>query len=255
MKSYGEADTNASRMAFLIRHLLIALAAVALSSCAVLSPSYPTLSGADNEPGYQPASIENTDWLVFSASTEPETGVVYYPGGKVDPEAYSAQASSISQATGALVIIVPMPLDLAILGGRRGEQVRMAFPDIRRWVIGGHSLGGTMAAAQAYKHPDHWQGLFLLASYPQDKHDFSSRQLKVLTVTGEKDGLISVGRWQESMALLPGNTQSLIIDGGNHAGFGNYGDQKGDQPATISPEQQQRYVTEAFSRWLMTVPD
>jgi hypothetical protein len=91
----------------------------------------------------------------------------------------------------------------------------------------------------------------LLASYPQDKHDFSNSDQAILTAIGDRDGLISIERWQASLALLPTQASTLVILGGNHAGFGTYGEQEGDLPATISQEAQRRQTIDAIGQLLV----
>ncbi|EAR09486.1 hypothetical protein MED297_02662 [Reinekea sp. MED297] len=216
----------------------------------MLAPSYPAASAITEQPSYQTSLSETTGWLVFSPTTPVSTGVVFYPGGKVQPEAYAPLAETISQTLNATVIIVPMPLNLAVLGASRGEEVPDAFPSIQHWFIGGHSLGGTMAASRVYKHPERWDGLVLLASYPQDSHDLSQLDLPVISIIGDRDGLINQDTWRASLQRLPATAQRGVIPGGNHAGFADYGPQEQDNFAGISPEQQRAMTAEFLADWL-----
>lgn len=62
--------------------------------------------------------------------------------------------------------------------------------------------------------------------------------MQVLSIYGTNDGLTSLRDIEDSKILSPENTLFLPIDGGNHAHFGSYGLQSGDNPARISAEQQ-----------------
>ena len=232
-----------------MRHILL-VSVMLLSSCSLFSPSYPNVANPSLWQTFNVANSVDSGWLVFGDTSAADTGFVFYPGGKVEPDAYGEFANALAQQLQIVVVIVPMPLDLAVLGAKRGNKVQQYFPNIETWLIGGHSLGGTMAANLAYKQEADWQGLLLLASYPQEKHDFSSRNLAVISIIGEQDGLISQERWQQSLKQLPTNATTVIIDGGNHAGFGTYGQQADDNPATISNLIQLRQTLSAVEFWL-----
>lgn len=169
---------------------------------------------------------------------EATTGFIFYPGGKVDPEAYAPLCSKIA-TKGYTVVIVPMPLNLAILNGDKGKEVIDAYPEIKNWVIGGHSLGGVMAANFAHSHLDLVKGLVMYAAYPQNKNDLSTSRLKVLSLWGSEDGCADITKVTGAKDILPKDTEFKPIDGGNHAQFGNYGKQKGDNTAKISILEQQ----------------
>jgi dienelactone hydrolase len=192
-------------------------------------------------------------WLVFSPTTRsPSTGLVIYPGGRVDPRSYAPTARAIAQE-GYLVVIVPMPLNLAVFASGAATDVMAAYPHVAHWAIGGHSLGGAMAARYAYGHPDQVQALALWAAYPDRSNDLSHRELRVTSIYGTLDGLATKEKIAASHALLPPTTEWVAIEGGNHAQFGWYGPQSGDNPATISREEQQRQIVGATSRLLASL--
>ena len=183
-------------------------------------------------------------WLVFQPTqSSPTTGLIIYPGGRVDPRAYAPQAHKIAEK-GYLVVIVPMPLNLAVFGSGRAASVIQAYPDIEKWVIGGHSLGGSMAASYAYNHTDQIDGLVLWASYPANSNDLSKSTIRTTSISGSLDGLSTPAKINTSRSLLPQDTTWVQIEGGNHAQFGWYGDQSGDNPATISREEQQAQIVQ-----------
>jgi dienelactone hydrolase len=174
----------------------------------------------------------------------PATGFIFYPGGRVDFRSYAPGARAIAGA-GYLVVMVPMPLNLAILAPDRALEVQKAFPDVRQWVIGGHSLGGVMAARFAFKHPDKVKGLVLWASYPPGSVDLSNSNIAAASISGSLDGLSTPEKIQTSRKLMPAATRWVAIEGGNHAQFGWYGPQNGDRPATLSHAEQQALIVVA----------
>jgi len=195
--------------------------------------------------------VETEPWWVFSPSTgEPTAGLVLYPGARVDPRAYAPAAHTLAQE-GYLVVIAPMPLNLAILAPDRAADVMTAFPEIDRWAVGGHSLGGAMAARFAYQNPDTVQRLVLWAAYPASTDDLSGLPLAVTSIYGTRDGLTTGAKITASRALLPGDTRWVVIEGGNHAQFGWYGPQPGDGTATVSREEQQRQIVAATLELLL----
>jgi Alpha/beta hydrolase family len=189
--------------------------------------------------------VTTEPWLVFQPTqTTPTTGLIIYPGGRVDPRAYAPQAHAIAEK-GYLVVIVPMPLNLAVLGSGRASSVIQAYPEIEKWVIGGHSLGGAMAASYAYNHTDQIDGLVLWASYPASSNDLSQTKLKTASISASLDGLSTPDKIEASRSLLPADTTWVQIQGGDHAQFGWYGDQSGDNPAIISREDQQAQIVQS----------
>jgi pimeloyl-ACP methyl ester carboxylesterase len=198
-------------------------------------------------------SVTNEPWLVFKPNGQnPITGLIFYPGGRVDPRAYAPQAHAIA-AEGYLVVIVPMPLNLAVFGAERAAEIIKAYPEIQQWVIGGHSLGGSMAALYADKHRDQIAGLVLWASYPASSNNLSDSSIRVVSIYASLDGLATIDKIDASRALLPVNTTWVQIEGGNHGQFGWYGIQSGDNPATISREDQQKQVIQATLALLSSI--
>jgi len=199
--------------------------------------------------------VEQDPWLVFRpAESTPAIGFIYYPGGRVDPRAYAPMARAIAQE-GYLAVIVPMPLNLAIFGAGRAQEVIEAYPEIDIWALGGHSLGGAMAARFVYNNPGLIQGLALMASYPASSDNLSQYQIEVISIFGTRDGVMAEEALEDSGGNLPADTHWIAIEGGNHAQFGWYGDQTGDQPATISRVEQQRMIVDAILNLLESLGD
>lgn len=185
--------------------------------------------------------VSTEPWLVFRpVGTTPRAAFIFYPGGLVPPLAYAPAARAIA-AAGYQAVIVPMPLNLAVMAPERAADVIAAYPEIERWAIGGHSLGGVMAARFAFEHPGAVSGLSLWASYPAKGNDLSDREVAVVSIYGSEDDLATASEIEGSAGRLPPDTRFVEISGGNHTQFGYYGDgpQRGDNPATIEREAQQ----------------
>ena len=189
------------------------------------------------------AQISN--WIIFQPKTKEFTvGLILYPGARVDVRSYSPTAQAIA-AKGYLVVVVPMPLNLAVFGANRASEVIDAFPRVVRWVIGGHSLGGAMAAGFAASNPSVVDGLVLWSSHPANDKDLSDRDLLVVSIYETLDGISINRKIERTRHLLPPQTRWVPIEGGTHAQFGCYGPQKGENIATISQEDQQKIIINA----------
>jgi dienelactone hydrolase len=193
------------------------------------------------------------NYIVFTPTSHiPITGFILYPGGHVDHRSYAPIAQELA-SHGYMVSIVRMPLSLAVFGIDRADEVISAYPDMRYWVIGGHSLGGSMAAAYARSHSDKVQGVAFWASYPATSDDLSITDLKGLSTYGSNDQILDRDNFNNTVSLLPHGTIMQVITGGNHAQFGNYGVQQGDGTATISAADQQRQAADLTARLLRAV--
>ncbi len=189
-------------------------------------------------------TVQTEPWLLFAPAVKtPTVGLIFCPGGRVDPVSYAPAARAIASA-GYLVVIPPVPLNLAVFAPDIAADVIAANPVIKRWFVGGHSLGGAMAASFAHNNPDAVDGLVLWASYPASPSDFSQRpNFPILSAYGTEDfGLDGI---DASRPLLSPTTKWVVIDGGNHAQSGWYGTQPGDGTATISREDQQAQLIAA----------
>jgi len=189
---------------------------------------------------------ENLDYIEIQPirGAKSATGLIFYPGGLVDPHAYVGLASRFAQSgVGHRVIIVKMPANLAILGSKSADKILGKEEDLQ-WVIAGHSLGGVMACSMVEAEPTLFEGLVLMASYSASSNDLVDWEGAVLSIAASEDQVMDWGSYEESKKRLPSTSKFMVIQGGNHGGFGSYGNQKGDGEAIISLEAQQQLIVE-----------
>jgi hypothetical protein len=191
-------------------------------------------------------TVNVDEYIVFQPARKTSTAFVFYPGGRVDYRSYAAPLRRIA-AEGYLVILLPVRLNLAYFDINAADRAIASFPEIRHWVVGGHSLGGVAAAAYAGSH-DNLDGVVFWASYPAND-TLKDMDLRVLSIYGTLD-MSGVDSFEASHTKLPSTARFVVIDGGNHAQFGDYGFQPGDNEATISRAEQQKQAVEATVKFL-----
>ncbi len=188
---------------------------------------------------------DRRDGYIAFGDAGADTGFVFYPGGKVEYTAYIPLMRAIARE-GAFCVLVNMPANLAILDINSADKILAEYSNISNWYIGGHSLGGTAAASYLSTHADKLAGIVLLASYPSS--DISGVCRRALSIYGSLDGVLNREKYEKSREYLPQDLTEIVIDGGNHASFGMYGEQQGDGTASLSPREQilltAEYVTE-----------
>lgn len=177
---------------------------------------------------------EKNDRIVFEPE-DAKAGLIFYPGGKVQYEAYAPLMEALAEE-GILCVLLHMPANLAVLDMNAAEGITAEYPDIEKWYIGGHSLGGSMAASYAAKNTEELEGVILLASYSTAALQNSG--LEVVSIYGSHDGVLNLEKYDKYRENLPEDFKEEVIEGGNHAYFGKYGFQEGDREATIANENQ-----------------
>lgn len=163
------------------------------------------------------------------------SGLIFYPGGKVDHRAYEPLMKELA-SRGMMCVVAQMPFRLAVLDVDAAQQLRAGFPEVQHWYIGGHSLGGSMAASHLSDHVRDYEGLILLGAY--STADLSDTNIKVLSVYGSEDQVMDHEKYDANQINLPPQTHEYVIEGGCHAYFGMYGPQSGDGIPRISNESQ-----------------
>lgn len=177
-------------------------------------------------------TLNNGDGVIICESEGATKGLILYPGGKVDHKAYMTLGVALAER-GVTVVICEMPMRLAVLDANAADGVASLLPEITEWYIGGHSLGGSMAASYMAKN-DYIKGLVLLGSY--STADVSDRPS--LSIYGSEDGVMNREKYEKYKTNLGENVTEIVIEGGCHAYFGMYGAQEGDGTPTISVYEQ-----------------
>ena len=190
---------------------------------------------------FRPADMVDLE----SVAGEGSVGLIFYPGGKVAVEAYAPLMKSLAEE-GITCVLLEMPLNLAVLDSNAAEGIDEILPDVERWYVGGHSLGGAMAASYAADHSEELEGLVLLAAY--STKDLTNSGLDVISIYGSEDQVLNRQSYEQNRTNLPDNAVEVIIEGGNHAQFGDYGVQEGDGTATIGGEEQLNQTTEKIAQ-------
>jgi alpha-beta hydrolase superfamily lysophospholipase len=193
-------------------------------------------------------SVETNAYFEFKAKAPAKNKVIaFYPGAFVESKAYGVWAENLAKQ-GYSVYLLKTPLSFSLIDQNAADAVKKANP-AKQLIIGGHSLGGVVASGYAGRHRS-VAGLFLLASYPQEKDKLNKLSLPVLSLTASNDKVLNQEKYQSAKKWLPVSTVYKNIAGGNHGGFGSYGQQKGDGIATISNAKQQTEIAKLVADWL-----
>ena len=221
---------------------IISSLALILAACAIyLGNYYHADEGAvavfSQEDNVSVSTLKNGT-IVFEPKNATQ-GFIFYPGGKVEHEAYEPLMASLARS-GILCVLVKMPFNLAVFDTNAADGIQEKYPQITDWYIGGHSLGGSMAAAYLEDCAEHYKGLILLGSYSTS--NLSNTKLNVLSMYGSEDKILNKEKYEKNKSNLPSNFKEIVISGGNHSQFGMYGEQNGDGIATI-PRSEQTQLT------------
>jgi pimeloyl-ACP methyl ester carboxylesterase len=188
-------------------------------------------------------TVSDQPWLTFTPRQPPDSGFIFYPGGRIDPRGYAPLLKEVA-AAGYLVVVPEMPINMAPFDPNVADDIIAAYPEIRRWAIGGHSVGGTMAAQYTNTHREAIAGLAIWASYPASNADLSDANLAVVLIYGTLDPTVNDESVNERRHLLPANTHYVRIDGGDHHQFGSYEIRPEEHHATIDRAAQQEQIVE-----------
>jgi len=209
-------------------------------------------------------TIAETDQFITfrpNASSQP-VGLIFFPGGMVQPEAYAPLLRTIAEQ-GYNVFIVKLPFGSAPLQSQETYVMEQALEiidinaSVQYWVVGGHSRGAAIASRFAVLHGGSFDGLLLIGtSHPKEAaFNLSNSNLAVTKIYAANDGLASPPEVEVNAIYLPETTHWVFIDGGNHSQFGYFGTLLGDNAATISRAQQQELTVAAILAALKNVQE
>jgi hypothetical protein len=238
------------RKILIISISIVAALAIIFGACAIyLGDYYRADEGAiavfAPEENVTVSTIEGGN-VVFEPQNA-TVGFIFYPGGKVEANAYQPLLAELARE-GVLCVLVEMPFNLAVFDINAADGIQEQYPHIEDWYIGGHSLGGSMAASYLADHVNEYEGLILLGSY--STADLSDTDLDVLSIYGSEDKVLNHEKYDENKANLPDDFSEVVIEGGCHAYFGMYGAQDGDGTPTISNHEQIRLTVESIIKVL-----
>lgn len=189
--------------------------------------------------------VESEPWLIFRPrDVEPSTGLIFYPGGRIDPRGYAPLLRPIAEE-GYLVVVPSMPINMAIFNASAADRIITHFSEIESWAIAGHSVGGTAAAIYSAKNPEKIAGLAIWASYPADSTDLSQSVIPVYSIYGELDPRANPTAVAGRDYLLPDDAVYVEISGGDHHQFGSYLIKPDEDHAAIPREDQHQQIIQA----------
>lgn len=196
--------------------------------------------------------------VYYSGNAAPDHAFLMVPGGMVDPHVYVCWINRLVRNDPSVaVVLLKYPSNLPITNISKVLKVANDLDEFSHWAIGGHSLGGVVAASVVHKDTGFFDGLVLMASWSRAASDLSNWGSTVLSVYASEDQLateeevFNSGQFlppgitissPEELAALSAQTAYYQIVGGNHAGFGCYGPQKGDGKAFIDVDEQQEQL-------------
>lgn len=186
--------------------------------------------------------------ITFKPKNEINGGIIFYPGAKVEHKAYSELMFRLAEE-GYLCVLVKMPFNLAFFGMNKVDGIIEEYSDIDNWHLMGHSLGGAMISSYASKNIDKVDSVILLAAY--STADIS--QVNVISIYGSNDMVLSKDKYEENKKNLPKDFYEFIIDGGNHANFASYGEQKGDGKSEFSTKKQVEITVNEIIKFLNSI--
>ena len=189
-------------------------------------------------------TVTESDSFIAVGNPASEYGFVFYPGAKVEPAAYVPLMEKIADE-GIYCVMAKMPFNFAFFNINAADALMATAPDIKHWWIGGHSLGGVVAATYAADHADALEGIALLAAYSTENLNVGS--LRAVVLYGSNDLVVNRESLAKDAGNLPADSQTIVIEGGNHAGFGDYGAQEGDGDAAISADEQRAITASAIA--------
>ena len=196
-----------------------------------------------NEPGSIKVSGIEGGYMLDGEGKD--TAIIFYPGAKVDAESYLPLMKRLVE-NGVDCFLLKPPMGMAIFDMNAAERIVGKY-DYDKWLLSGHSMGGIAAAGCATDNPEKIYGVVLLASYPNRA---MNKDTRLLSIYGSEDKVLEHGAYEDAKSYFPQNAYEVIIEGGNHAGFGNYGKQNGDGTAAISSEEQQEKTVEEILKLL-----
>lgn len=186
--------------------------------------------------------------VVEPVDARPRVAFVLYPGALVRPQAYEWIGHALA-SHGVITLIPEFGADLAFTNANRAEVVAETLAPGLPLVVGGHSLGGAMAAQFAADHVDGVAGLVLLGAYPPDGVDLSDAAFGAVTLLAEHDQVLDAAAQASAVDRLPPAHSEVVVTGAVHSFFGRYGPQAGDGVPTVDRATAERHIVATLLRF------
>lgn len=177
--------------------------------------------------------------------------LIFFCGSGIAAQAYAPLLRPIADK-GFPVFVINLPYRFAPLESHkvaalaRAREVIAAHPEVKQWVIAGHSLGAALAARMVSQDKNLFAAMVLVATTHPKDDDLSLLKIPVTKIVALNDGVAPPDRVRANRHLLPSHTKWVQIAGGNHSQFGRYGQQLFDGDATISRETQEALTRSAI---------
>jgi len=197
---------------------------------------------------------DNGNYIDISPkSAEADKLFIFYPGGLVRPQAYEWLGTALAEE-GVRTVIPVFPFDLAITSANRADKFASLMNDYDKVILGGHSLGGAMAARYALENSENLDGLVLMGAFSAGSDDLSSLALPTQVQAAEHDGLATLDEIEDGMKRLPVPSELVVIQGAVHSFFGRYGPQRNDGIPTLSRHEAEHQIVSALKEFLLNLP-
>ena len=171
---------------------------------------------------------------LYTQQENNENLIIFYQGAKVEYQAYVPLIELIASEN-IDVALCKMPFNLAFFGMNYALDIINNY-HYENVYIGGHSLGGAMSTMFAKDNNDKLNGVILLGSYATE---IMPNNLKCLSIIGSEDKIVKKDKFNKNKDYFNKELyQEIIIEGGNHSYFCNYGLQKNDGTPTIDKIEQ-----------------
>lgn len=214
--------------------ILFGILALVILFCIYMNIYYPAGETAKLAlQGNDSVTVQKIDSGYYFDGPDTSKAMVFYPGAKVQTEAYAPLMLKFAEE-GIDCFLADMPFRFALLAPDTADKFINSYK-YDTWILSGHSMGGIVITNYAKKHMESTDGILLLASYPSADIDDS---IRLCSLYGSEDGCLNRDAYAQSQKYWPEDAKEVILEGGNHAQFADYGAQKGDGQATVSKEEQ-----------------
>ena len=176
--------------------------------------------------------------ITLYPETNYNTGIIFYPGAKVEYISYLPLLNKLTEQ-GYVCFLPKMPLNFAFFDYNVTDNIINNNPNIKNWYVSGHSLGGAMASYYTSKNLNKVNGVILVGAYVYGDIPLD----KTLVLYGSNDLILNKEK-------LKNKDNEILIKGGNHSMFGNYGHQKNDGKGTITTEEQQEITVNFINEFI-----